>query len=67
MLITVPLNDNQFAALSSFVFNFGPLALLQSTLRKKLNQGDYDAVPEQLKRWTKARHPTRERWSISPA
>ena len=57
MLITVPLNDNQFAALSSFVFNFGPLALLQSTLRKKLNQGEYDAVPEQLKRWTKARHP----------
>ena len=57
MLITVPLNDNQFAALTSFTFNLGPLALLQSTLRKKLNQGDYDAVPAQLKRWTKARHP----------
>lgn len=55
--ITVPLNDNQFAALCSFVFNLGGLALLQSTLRKRLNAGDYAAVPDQLRRWVKARHP----------
>lgn len=57
LLVHVPLNDNQFAALVSFTFNVGPLALLQSTLRRKLNQGEYDAVPTQLKRWNKARHP----------
>jgi len=57
-LIHVSLNDNQFASLASFVFNVGPFALLRSTLRKKLNNGDYDAVPDQLRRWTKARHPT---------
>lgn len=56
-LVTATLNDNQYAALCSFTFNLGPIALLQSTLRKKLNAGDYDAVPAQLMRWTKATHP----------
>lgn len=56
-LITVPLNDNQYAALCSFVFNTGRANLLVSTLRKLLNEGDYAAVPTQLRRWVKARHP----------
>lgn len=51
--ITVPLSDNQFAALVSFVFNAGRGALQTSTLRKKLNAGDYGAVPGQLWRWNK--------------
>ena len=42
-LIHVPLSDNQYAALASFTFNLGPFALLRSTLRKKLNQGDFDS------------------------
>lgn len=49
--ITVPLNDNQFAALVSFAFNIGAEAFRRSTLRKKLNARDYDAVPGQLARW----------------
>src|SRR5690349_140019 len=49
--ITVPLNDNQFAALVSFTFNVGREALRRSTLRKKLNAGDYAAVPGQLVLW----------------
>ena len=53
-LITVPLTDNQFAALVSFTFNVGVGALERSTLRKKLNAGGYDAVPEQLMRWIRA-------------
>lgn len=53
-LIHVPLGENQYAALCSFTLNVGPTALIESTLREKLNQGDYDAVPEQLMRWTKA-------------
>lgn len=50
-LVTVPLNDNQFAALVSFCFNAGEAALAGSTLLKKLNRGDYAAVPAELNRW----------------
>ena len=49
--VTVPLNDNQFAALVSFAFNCGVEAFRRSTLRKKLNAGDYKAVPGQLALW----------------
>lgn len=48
-LVKVKLNDNQFAALVSFDFNTG--ALHKSTLLKKLNAGDYDAVPRELAKW----------------
>jgi len=53
--IKVSLNDNQFAALVAFTFNVGGGALASSTLAKKLNAGDYAAVPEQLERWSKVR------------
>ena len=51
--VTVPLSDNQFGALVSFVFNVGSGAFKGSTLLKKLNAGDYDAVPAELARWNK--------------
>lgn len=51
-LIKVPLTDNQFAVLVSFDFNTG--ALHKSTLLKKLNAGDYDAVPAELMKWVNA-------------
>ena len=46
--------DNQFSALVSFAFNVGTEAFRNSTLLRLLNQGQYDAVPAQLARWTKA-------------
>lgn len=49
--VKVPLSDNQFGALVSFVFNVGIDAFRKSTLLKKLNRGDYDAVPAELARW----------------
>jgi len=52
--IAVPLTDNQFAALVSFTFNLGAGSLKTSTLRRRLNTGDYDAVPSELARWVKA-------------
>lgn len=52
-LVQVPLTDNQFAALVSFCFNVGAGALERSTLLRMLNDGDYDSVPSQLKRWTR--------------
>ena len=51
-LVTVDLTDNQFAVLVSFDFNTG--ALHKSTLLKKLNKGDYNAVPGELAKWVNA-------------
>ena len=56
--VKVPLNQNQFDALVSFVFNIGKGSKKQpgfttSTLLKKLNAGDYNAVPKELARWNK--------------
>lgn len=55
--VTVPLSDGQFGALVSFVFNVGAGAFLGSTLLRRLNAGDYAAVPAELARWNKARDP----------
>ena len=52
--VTMPLNDNQFAALTSFTFNVGVAAFRGSTLLKMLNEGRDAAVPAQLARWNKA-------------
>lgn len=53
-MVSVPLAQNQFEALVDFAFNCGEGALLGSTLLKLLNQGNYAAVPEQLRRWIHA-------------
>jgi lysozyme len=55
-LVTVPLTENQFAALVSFDFNTGRLH--KSQLLDKLNAGDYDAVPHELMKWVKTTDPT---------
>lgn len=53
-MVTVALSDNQFAALVSFVFNCGEANFAKSSLLKKLNAGNYAAVPAELMKWTKA-------------
>ena len=50
-LITVPLTDNQLGALTSFVFNLGEGRLLGSTLRRKLNSGDYKGTAAEFDKW----------------
>lgn len=52
-LVTVPLMDNQFAALVVFTYNVGAGRLQSSTLLELLNAGQYDQVPAQLARWNK--------------
>ena len=53
-LVTVGLNQNQFDAMVSWVYNLGAGNLKASTLLKVLNAGDYAGVPEQMLRWNKA-------------
>lgn len=53
--VFVRLTQNQFDALVSFVFNVGAGAFERSTLLKRLNAGDYEAVPSELKRWTRSK------------
>lgn len=54
-LVEVELNDAQFGALVSFVFNVGQGAFGGSTLLRKLNAGDYASVPGELAKWNKAK------------
>lgn len=49
--VKVPLTQNRFDALVSFVFNVGVKAFKESTLLKKLNQGLYDEIDEELAKW----------------
>lgn len=53
-LVEVPLNQDQFDALVCWVYNLGPTNLATSTLLYKLNKGQYDDVPSEIKRWNKA-------------
>lgn len=53
--VKVTLSDRQFGALVSFAFNVGTGAFAGSTLLKKLNRGDYGAVPAELGKWTRTR------------
>lgn len=54
--ILLSLTDHQYSALLSFVFNLGYKT--SWTIWKKLNAGDYDAVPGQLIRFVYDQDPT---------
>lgn len=53
-LTTVPLTQGQTDALVSFTYNVGLSAYSNSTLRRKLNAGDYCGAARELPRWNKA-------------
>lgn len=51
-MVKVPLGQHQFDTLTDFVFNAGDGTLGKSTLLRKLNEGDYDAIPAELMKFT---------------
>tara|TARA_B100000212_G_C27359531_1_gene527555 strand:+ start:508 stop:951 length:444 start_codon:yes stop_codon:yes gene_type:complete len=53
-MVELGLEQNQFDALVAWVYNLGPTNLRESTLLKVLNQGLFDEVPFEIKRWNKA-------------
>jgi len=46
-------SDNRLAAITDFVYNLGAGRLQTSTLRRKINQGDWDAAKVELMRWAR--------------
>tara|TARA_R110001606_G_scaffold79389_1_gene183352 strand:- start:3593 stop:4036 length:444 start_codon:yes stop_codon:yes gene_type:complete len=53
-LVKVSLSQCEFDSLCSWVYNLGPTNLQESTLLRFLNEGKYDEIPAQIKRWNKA-------------
>jgi len=47
-------NPDRMASLIDFAFNLGAGNLRASTLRKRVNAGDWEAVPAELRKWNKA-------------
>jgi len=52
-LVKVKLTQNQFDVLTDFAYNAGVGNLKSSTMLKKINSGNLDAVPSELMKWTK--------------
>lgn len=52
-LVQVPLSQNQFDAMTCFLFNISPEKFKGSATLRMLNLGNYDAVSDRLKLWNK--------------
>ena len=50
-LVDVEVTRGQFVALLSFVFNLGTKEFVNSTLRKKLNKGDFEGASFEFLKW----------------
>jgi len=52
-MVEAPLNQNQFDALVSFVYNIGGDQFSRSTMRRMLNGGKYNEAAEQFPIWNR--------------
>lgn len=53
-VVKVPINQNQFDALCSFVYNVGGAAFSGSTLLKKINASQMDDAENEFMKWSHA-------------
>lgn len=63
-LVSVPLNQNQFDALVSFVYNCGSGNFSRSTLRKLINRSNFVGATAQFGRWNRARSRDTNEWMV---
>ena len=52
-LIRADLNENQYLALLSFIYNIGATQFANSTVLKYVNEGKFELVPDELRKWNK--------------
>ncbi|EAW1317664.1 lysozyme [Salmonella enterica subsp. diarizonae] len=52
--VTVVLNQNQYDALCSLIFNIGANAFIGSTVRRQLNAGNYTTAADAFLKWSRA-------------
>ncbi|EBA6032754.1 lysozyme [Salmonella enterica] len=52
--VTVVLNQNQYDALCSLIFNIGASAFIGSTVRRQLNTGNYTIAADAFLKWSRA-------------
>ena len=53
LMVEVALSQNEYDALTSFIFNVGGKKFGESTLLEKLNHSEYGMAADQLPRWNK--------------
>ena len=53
-MVKVDLQQHEFDSLVAWVYNLGPTNLGESTMLKVLNGGQFDRVPDEMNRWTRA-------------
>ena len=56
--VKVDLTQNQFDALTAWTYNLGPTNLNSSTMLTKINEKDWDEVPQEMRKWVKANGKT---------
>jgi lysozyme len=54
--VLVPLNQNQYDALASWIYNLGEGNLRISNLLRLLNNGDYEGAADEFLKWNKQRN-----------
>lgn len=54
-LVKVPLEQNQFDALASLIFNIGGANFSKSTVLRRLNESDYKGAADAFLMWNKQR------------
>jgi len=57
-MVTAPLNQQEFDALVSLVYNIGPTQFRSSTLLRELNNENYEEAARQFERWVKSKGVT---------
>lgn len=63
--VRVPLVQSSFDAILIFTFNVGATAFLKSTLLKKVNSGNFEQVPDELRKWIYVTDPKTKKKIIS--